>query len=301
MELSRVSMADGGEKLHRTELFQLMMEHSPTPMLLYCNEELVMANSAWEKLTGIKQHEATTLEALCHRVFPGNKAVLANIRRNRKSRVTTRNEHHELTTVNGEKIYVSTSAVSVESQMGVQLRIVTFTDITQEELLKQKLTRKKIKLEMSLAVSKTGIYSWDLQTGSVRADTQTKHIFDIHPDEPMTFESFIEAIFPEDRAKVEGLCAKVMETGESFDHVYRVRTGDGSIRWIADKATCLLNSLNKPIMLVGAVLDVSKIRCENATEQGGEFRLQDKEALYMLEEVHVKLEHLKKNFESRLQ
>lgn len=238
-----------------------MIKHGPTPTLLYKGEDLIFANLAWEEFIGFKKEEAQTLEDMCWKIFPGKEEeMLTKIREARVKKLTRKNEHFLMTTKDSDKVCVSVNAVTIGNDSSEPLRLITFTDITQEEHLRMKLLKKKAKLEMSLAVSETGTYSWDFSSGAVVADAQTLNIFGLSPNDTLTFEKFINSIHPNDRTQVEDMCANALETGDPFDLVYRIQLADRTIRWIADKGTCLHDSDNKPSLLIGAVQDITKIR-----------------------------------------
>jgi PAS domain S-box-containing protein len=70
-------------------------------------------------------------------------------------------------------------------------------------------------------------------------------------------EAWLEAIHPEDRARVESTMWKQPPAGENLQE-YRIITPDGTLRWIRDRAFPIRDSSGKVIRVVGIAEDITE-------------------------------------------
>jgi len=69
-------------------------------------------------------------------------------------------------------------------------------------------------------------------------------------------ESWLEAVHPEDRERVE-MAAKSKQAGGGYDEMYRILRPDGSARWIHDRAFPVRNAAGEVHLVVGVAEDVT--------------------------------------------
>jgi two-component system, cell cycle sensor histidine kinase and response regulator CckA len=82
---------------------------------------------------------------------------------------------------------------------------------------------------------------------------------------------FVNAVHPDDKARVFEETARAHETGEAFSSEYRFYAKDGRLLWVQDEAVVVRDSDGKPLYLHGFLLDVTERRA--ATEALEETRI----------------------------
>lgn len=89
------------------------------------------------------------------------------------------------------------------------------------------------RLKEAEAVAHLGHYEIDVDQGTAIWSDETFRIFGIDPStgEP-TLETYRELIHPEDQEKVYQLFEECIQSGQSFDLEYRIRTPEGGIRHV---------------------------------------------------------------------
>ena len=79
--------------------------------------------------------------------------------------------------------------------------------------------------------------------------------------------SWLEALHPEDRARIDRVFAEKGEQGETTEEEYRIVDPDGGVRWIRDRSIPVRNAAGKVYRWVGVAEDVTRRkRAEEALE-----------------------------------
>jgi PAS domain S-box-containing protein len=74
---------------------------------------------------------------------------------------------------------------------------------------------------------------------------------------------WFETIHPDDRGEILASSRETWRTGEPWYSEYRVISGDGSIKWLADRGTCVERDADgRPTRFVGVIADIDARRAE---------------------------------------
>jgi two-component system CheB/CheR fusion protein len=108
---------------------------------------------------------------------------------------------------------------------------LVFNDMTEVKALEADLQLKTERLALALDAGKMGVWEYDVDTGESIYDPQMGRLFDLEPDQ-QDFETAVSRILPEDRDEAIAAFQRTIETGERYEHRFRLQTREGSIRWI---------------------------------------------------------------------
>ena len=108
-----------------------------------------------------------------------------------------------------------------------------------------------------LAADSAGAMLWDLETisGHLWTTTQGKEFFGFAPDRPMSFDSFLLAVHPDDREMLKRTVAETMLSEKDANVEYRVVRPDGSIRWVLSRGRPHPESA---VRLMGVSIDITE-------------------------------------------
>lgn len=114
---------------------------------------------------------------------------------------------------------------------------------------------------LRIAIDAAGVGTWDFNpmTGMLRWDQRMKALAGLHPDRDVDYNTFIETIHPEDRARVDGAVKRALDPqGDTrFDCEFRfVGIEDGVERWIAGRGQGVVEQ-GRTVRFVGATLDIT--------------------------------------------
>jgi PAS domain S-box-containing protein len=140
---------------------------------------------------------------------------------------------------------------------GTLQRIVgTAMDVTEHELLTQKLLRREAYLAEAQRLSHTGSFGWKPDTGEIVWSDETYRIFEYDRAEKPTMNMVFQRVHPQDRAVVQQVIDRASPSTD-FEHEYRLVIPSGAIKHIDVRAHALPNSSGN-IEIVGAVTDITE-------------------------------------------
>ncbi len=142
---------------------------------------------------------------------------------------------------------------------------VMVTDIAERERAQADLREAEDRLRLALESSGTGIYDYDLVTGTLTWDVRTRALFGLSPDDPVSYEdAFLPGVHPDDRERTDRTVQAAIGAVEGFDTEYRVvGLRDGVERVLAAKGSTVFRD-GEPVRFVGTVRDITEARAAEA-------------------------------------
>ena len=157
-----------------------------------------------------------------------------------------------------------------ELEMRVQERTVSLTEsnqrleqeITEHRKAEDALFESEQDLNRAQAVAQTGSWRLDVQRNQLLWSAETHRIFGIPRGIPMTYETFLSGVHPEDREYVDRKWAVALR-GELYDIEHRIIV-DGEVKWVREKAELEFDTKGKLKGGFGTVQDITeRKRIEN--------------------------------------
>ena len=109
-----------------------------------------------------------------------------------------------------------------------------FFDVTERKAAEARLRDSQADLNRAQAVAQIGSWRLDVRRNELFWSDQTYRMFGIPRDTPLTYETFLTAVHPEDREAVERAWTAAMR-GEPYDIQHRIRV-DETGRWVRERA-----------------------------------------------------------------
>lgn len=133
------------------------------------------------------------------------------------------------------------------------------------------LLKRKQQLKDAQKVAKTGSWYLDVPGNQLEWSEETYRIFEISFDTRMTYQLFLEAVHPEDRAAVDASWQNALQSGD-YQIEHRIITASGE-KWVSENARLEFGPSSKLRMALGTVQDITeKKKTENI--------LRESESLY---------------------
>jgi PAS domain S-box-containing protein len=105
-------------------------------------------------------------------------------------------------------------------------------DITERTENAERLRRSEERLRLANDGGQLGIYHWDMVARKHEWSARCREHLALAPGTEPSLDHFYAAVHPEDRATVEGLMRRSLETDTDYAAEYRILHPDGSQRWI---------------------------------------------------------------------
>lgn len=152
--------------------------------------------------------------------------------------------------VNGEIVLGSNG--EVEEIIG------TVQDITDRLKNEQILLDKNEQLLNAEKLAKIGNWHWFADSDKVTWSDNLYAIFEYPKEKPLSYETYLHFVHPEDYNFVKEKIDKAIETGTYEDLVYRIQLAGGTIKTIKSVASTVLDENGNTIEMMGTCQDVTE-------------------------------------------
>lgn len=114
------------------------------------------------------------------------------------------------------------------------------------------------RLRLALDIARLSVWDWNIETGKVDWSHNSEGLVKASPGSfCTTYESFLQAVHPEDRPSVRQGVAGCFQTGVYYSGEFRVVLPDQEVRWLAVSGQILRDESGQPVRMVGVGLDIT--------------------------------------------
>jgi PAS domain S-box-containing protein len=146
--------------------------------------------------------------------------------------------------------------VPLKNADGSVSKLEVFRDITNRKQAEQALRESEQDLNRAQAVAHTGSWRLDIRRNQLLWSDETYRIFGIPRRTPMTYETFLSSVHPEDREYVDQKWAAALR-GEPYDIEHRIIVGD-EVKWVRERAELEFDSNGELKGGFGTVQDITE-------------------------------------------
>jgi PAS domain S-box-containing protein len=121
------------------------------------------------------------------------------------------------------------------------------------------------------AIGHLGSWSWDIIAGVVTWSDELYRIYGLAPQSiPVTYESFLERVHPDDRDRVAGTIERCAQTSEAYVFTHRIVWPDGTVRWHQGRGQAIMAGA-RAVRMHGVARDVTeRVESERALRESVE-------------------------------
>jgi PAS domain S-box-containing protein len=148
---------------------------------------------------------------------------------------------------------------------------VLVRDITERKEAEEALRLSETNLVKAQEVAHIGSWHLDLIENILVWTEENYKIFGVPVGTPMTYETFLEVVHPEDRDYVDEKW-RASIAGEPYDIVHRVLISD-EVKWVREKAELTFDDQGNPISGIGITQDITERKQSEQQVQEYQLRL----------------------------
>jgi PAS domain S-box-containing protein len=174
----------------------------------------------------------------------------------------------------GSEIFLESSGVPVPKAGGTLCGYRGVDrDVTERRRMEDELWESRERLHLAKTAAYIGIYDFNISTGTIQWDQLVRNLWGIGPEEPVTYETFIVGVHPDDRAATQAAVDRALKpTGDGrFHSAYRVVSrADGATHWVEATGQVSFEQ-GHPVRFIGTLQDISdRVRTEQALRESEE-------------------------------
>ncbi len=128
-------------------------------------------------------------------------------------------------------------------------------DITERKLVEKQIQRQQYYLKKAQEIGAIGTWELDMVTNILIWTDQNYRNFGIPIDAPLTYETFLNQVHPDDREYVNSEWKTAIK-GKPYDIEHRLII-DGNIRWVREKADVTFDEEGNGIYAIGFTQDIT--------------------------------------------
>lgn len=229
-----------------------------------CNLEdgSIFFSRRWKEMIGYQESEISdTFSEWEDRIHPDDRAqTLASwhdyLSGARTSYVTV---HRLKIKDSGYRWILARGMIVKRSAVGTPLRVIgTHTDLTDRKEAEVALRSLATSLEEAQKIAKVGSWELDLVSGDLKWSEQIFRLFEIDPSKfEATYEGFLNAIHPDDRASVNLAYSQSLELRTNYEITHRLLMPDGRVKWVNERCVSDFDENGIAIRSRGTVQDVT--------------------------------------------
>jgi two-component system sensor kinase FixL len=124
----------------------------------------------------------------------------------------------------------------------------------------ESLREREATISLAAQSADLGLWSRDMQTGTIWATERTRTLYDFPADAEVTFAQFLATLHPDDRSATEKAIAEAIADRCDYNIVHRVVRTDGTARWVAARGRAIYSATGQPLKMMGASFDITERR-----------------------------------------
>ena len=141
--------------------------------------------------------------------------------------------------------------------------VIATEDVTARVEAQSALHEREERSDQVIRLANFGIFDHDHRTGKVYWSPAMREIYGVGPDDPASFEGYIQLLHPEDRESVVLAIKQAQDPAgdDLFSVEHRVLHRDGSVRWVSLRSWTLFDHEGperRPTRTLGAMIDITK-------------------------------------------
>ena len=142
-------------------------------------------------------------------------------------------------------------------------------DVTDRQRAEEALQASEARLTQAQQIARIGSWELDPTSGDLTWSDEIFRIFELDPAVfGASYEAFLDAIHPDDRAAVDAAYMGSLEAREPYEIVHRLLMPDGRVKHVHERCETDYDEAGKPLRSRGTVQDITdRVRADDALRE----------------------------------
>ena len=230
-------------------------------------------NKAGVRMVGLDSLEQALRTPVQDFFFPDDRHFVLNeffprVLREGRAEVEIRFRHFRT----GEALWMSYNVFFLNDENGQPVGLATVSrNITDRKRVDEELRQSRMDLDRAQEVGQIGWWRLDVRNNVLTWSDQNHRIFGVPADTPLTYESFMASVHPDDRAYVDVQWNAALG-GAPYDIKHRLLV-DGRVKWVREKAYLEFDADGALQGGFGITQDITELESAAVRAQQSETRL----------------------------
>lgn len=209
--------------------------------------------------------ERVPLPELLGRVRPSERAIVEAALRTALTTSNGFDVHLTLDPSPAPTRYVRLVGSRSVSTAGMQTVAGVVFDVSTEVQLQASRAQSLHRLELAKRAAGLGLHVWHIQAGVLEWDSRTRQLFGVGEDEPLTYDTFVRLLHPDDREATEQAVQRSLHPGGDGRYAaeYRVVAPGCQLRWVRATGEVAFDD-GVPRVMTGMVQDITEQKLNEA-------------------------------------
>ncbi|HXJ42715.1 MAG TPA: chemotaxis protein CheB, partial [Bryobacteraceae bacterium] len=148
----------------------------------------------------------------------------------------------------------------IETNEGTRA-IALITDLTERKQASEVIRDSQAQLAVAREIAGLGLWDWDIPTGEIRCSEEWGPLHGLAPGTmSISLDERLKFIHPDDRESFRNEFNQTLQGVKPYEAEFRVVWPDGTIHWLMARGRMVGDLEGKPIRMLGASMDITKIK-----------------------------------------
>ena len=224
------------------------------------DSDIVMWSDELYRIYGLEpQSEPISYERYISFIHPDDREkVLSQIQIARDSKKSWEFTHRIINAKGQERILEATGEVITDKDGKVQMMLGTAQDITERQILIEKLQESEKHFKQAQNLARIGNWSMDLKTMKYVWSDEMYNIYELEKGTGISLKLWEDYIHPDDHDEVMRYFEESVQNLKPYDKVHRIVLLSGKIKTIHRKGEFISDEKGQAIKMLGTTQDVTE-------------------------------------------
>ncbi|WP_324780969.1 bifunctional diguanylate cyclase/phosphodiesterase [Thiobacillus sedimenti] len=166
--------------------------------------------------------------------------------------------NHWLTRDGSRRLIEWSNSTLLDDSGQMEFMVSIGIDITAKHLAEMALKESEARLKEAQRIAQIGSWELDIASGRLSWSDEVFRLFEVDPARfDATYDTFLNAVHPDDRDLVHRAYANSLETGTPYEITHRLLMPDGRIKWVSEHGETRYDAQGAARVCTGTVQDIT--------------------------------------------